>query len=44
MENFQPQNPDLSTVLWAVLKGFNWHKYASRDEQYKIERKNLDNS
>ena len=30
--------------LWVVLKGFNGYKYASRDEQYKIEMKNLDNS
>ena len=42
MENFQPQNPDLSTL--GGLKDFNVHKYASLDAQYKIGKKNLDNS
>ena len=31
-------------LLWAVLKAFNGYNYASRDAQYKIGKKNLDNS
>ena len=31
-------------LLWAVLKGFNGYNSANRDKQYKIEKKNLDNS
>ena len=31
-------------LLWAVLNAFNGYNYGSRDDQYKIEKKNLDNS
>ena len=31
-------------LLGAVLKAFDGYNYASRDEQYNIEKKNVDNS